>query len=155
MNLLTVLLYLAGLLPTVVQSPPAKVTLLRVEGSAFGEEEVFTITADSVLVDKVFLLEDGDQRRHYRRALTSQQHDDLLSSFNSIYLSQLKSNYERRGAQSHMMSYAVFIHKGEAVKHMSIYGYKLTPFYVFSQKLNRLLPHAFQLDSYNGSYFND
>jgi hypothetical protein len=127
------------------------VTLLRVEGHAFGENHAFKVTADSVLVDKMESAEGGNHRTHYARALTSGQRDDLLSSFNCVYLSTLKPAYEGRNAPTDDMTFGVFIHKGAAVKYVQVYCYKLMPLYVFSQKLNRLLPPAFRL-GYNESY---
>jgi hypothetical protein len=146
----------AGPLLPRVQTPqaPAKVTLLRVEGHAFGEKQTFTVTGDSVLVDKALSTEKGDHRTHYARALTRQQHDEVLASFNHVYLSSLKSCYEDPNALTDDLTFTLFIHKGEAGKHIQIYRYKLVPFFCFSTKLNQLLPYAFQL-GYNKSYFTN
>jgi hypothetical protein len=156
MKSLTAMLCLAGSLPAIAQPQhaPAKVTMLRVEGHAFGENHRFTVTADSVLVDKIVSAEGGKHRTRYALALMPAQHDDLLSSFNRIYLSTLKPAYEGLNTPTDGMTFGLFIHKGEVVKYVEVYRYKLTPLYVFSQKLNHLLPHAFQLD-YNGSYFSN
>jgi hypothetical protein len=157
MKFFAVLLCLTGSLPAAgqPQHAPAKVTLLRIEGSgAFGEKQSFTVTADSVLVDKMANADGGGHRTHYARALTPTQHDDLLSPFNRVYLSTLKLSYEGRNTITDDVTFGLFIHKGEAVKYVQVYRYKLMPFYVFSQKLNRLLPRTFRLD-YNESYFTN
>ena len=136
------------------QLTPAKVTLLRVEAHAFGETQDFTVTNDSILVDKRTITENGDKRIHYARAVTSQEHDDLLSSFNNVYLSSLKTSYEVNDALTDDMTFDLFIHKGETVKYVRIYKYKLAPLYTFSKKLNRLLPPSFRIE-YTDGYFSN
>ena len=150
------LLFLAGPLAAVAQPQrsPAKVTLLRVEAHAFGEQQYVTVNADLVVVTKVLNTEDGHDRTHYARALTPQEHDALLAPFNRVYLSALQPDYEGRNALTDDVVFGLFIHKGAVVKHIRIYRYKLAPFYAFSTKLSQLVPPAFQLD-YTERYFTN
>ncbi len=124
------------------------------EAHAFGEQQNVTVTADSVVVTKVLSTEDGNQQTRYARALTAPEHDALLSPFNRVYLSALWPAYEGRNAPTDDVTFGLFIHKGAVVKYVSIYRYKLVPFYAFSNQLNRLVPTAFQL-GYTESYFTN
>ena len=136
------------------KSVPAKVTLLRVEASAFGDEQKFTVTQDSVIVEKRMITDSGDERNHFARAITSSERKDLFLSFDNVYLSTFKASYEANDAPTDDMAFNLFIHKGESVKQISIYRYKLTPFYTFSKKLNRLLPISFRIE-YTDDYFSN
>lgn len=149
------LFLLAAILQEAVAQPqysshrPEKVTLLRVEASAFGEEQEFRVTADSIIVDK----RTGPEHMHHAQAITAEEHNNLLAPFNKVYLSSLKSSYEGYGAPDDGRKFELFIHKGEAVKSVRIYMYKLMPMYLFSNRLNLLLPPKYRLE-YNKQYFD-
>jgi hypothetical protein len=127
---------------------PAKVTLLRVEASALGETQQFRVTADSVLVDK----QTGSAHTHYAQALTAAERANVVAPFNRVYLSSLQSSYEGYNAPTDGMTFELFIYKGETVKSVRIYKYKLRSLYLFSNRLNLLLPPKYQLE-YNHYYF--
>jgi hypothetical protein len=129
---------------------PAKVTFLRVGASEFGYEQEVRVSADSVIVD----INAGTTHTHYARAVTSKEYEELVAPFSSRYLSSFKDSYETPSMDSHAMGFGIFIHKGEEVKYIGIYKYKLKSMYLFSSRLNKLLPLAFRLP-YTDSYFKN
>jgi hypothetical protein len=127
---------------------PEKVTLLRVKASAFGGEQQVRVTADSIIVDK----RTGEESTHYAQAITAAEHAHVVAPFNQVYLSRLKPSYEGQGAPTDAMGFELFIQKGEKVKKVWIYMAYLRPLYLFSNRLNLLLPPTYRL-AYNKQYF--
>jgi hypothetical protein len=148
------LFLLAGIIQQALAQPqashhgPEQVTLLRIEASAFGEEQEFQVTADSLIVDK----RTGSEHAHHTQAITAEERSNLLEPFNKVYLSSLKSSYEGYGAPDDAMAFELFIHKGRKVKSVRVYMYKLLPMYLFSNRLNLLLPPKYRM-AYNKQYF--
>jgi len=129
---------------------PEKVTLLRVEASSLGYRQKVRVTADSLIVDEQVHSEPAQHTR-YARALTAEEHDNLLAPFNRVYLSSLKSSYEGSNAPDDAMTFELFIQKGEKTKDIRIYMYKLLPMYTFSTRLNLLLPPRYHI-GYNKQF---
>jgi hypothetical protein len=138
--------------PQASHPKPEKVTALCVEASSLGYRQVVRVTADSLIVYEQVHSE-PTQYIHYARALNAKEHDDLLAPFNRIYLSSLQSSYEGNNAPDDGMTFQLFIQKGKKAKSVRIYMYKLLPMYVFSTRLNLLLPPRYRI-AYNKQYFN-
>jgi hypothetical protein len=130
---------------------PAKVTFLRAGAGEFGYGQEVRVSADSVLVD---INVGTAPPTHYARAVTREEYQELVAPFSASYLSSFKDHYEAPSMDSDDMGFDIFIHKGAAVKHISIYKYKLATMYLFSKRLNKLLPLVFRFP-YTASYFKD
>lgn len=151
--------FLSGVLPAVVQqtlphAKPQKVTELKISESSFAQERHYIVTVDSLLVNFTMNAETGPIHSHFARFLSKIERDNLLSSFDKMYLSELKSYYEGHTDVDHDWTYGISINKNNFIKSTTLFKYKLQPFYVFCKKLNVLLPTSFRI-SYNDSYLKE
>jgi hypothetical protein len=144
--------FLLGTITTIAQPKHlAKVTFLRVRASEFGYEQEVRVSADSGIVD---IKAGEDHHTHYARAVTNEEYEELVAPFSNRYLSSFKDSYEAPSMIDDTMGFGIFIHKGEEVKYIGIHQYKLALMYLFSNRLNKLLPVAFRLP-YTDSYFKN
>lgn len=132
------------------QISPQKATRLQVIISApFGMDRDYLVTPDSLIID--FKTIEG--HAHYSKVLTNSEHEDLLSSFSKIYLSNVKPSYKPKTINvSDAASYNISISKGKIIKTTNVYCVRWEPLYTFSKKLDRLLPHNYKIN-YTSSYF--
>jgi hypothetical protein len=114
----------------------------------------FTITPDSLAVRFVEYYENGNNVSHYARAIDEKTFDSLLLPFHRLYLSQLKSNYEGPSLIDHDWNYDIVLSKGESIKGIRIFKYKLAPLFSLCKRMNLLLPAKFNI-SYTQEYFEN
>lgn len=136
------------------QVAPQPVTELQITESAFAQEHQFKVTMDSIIVDFTMYAETGPIRSRYARSISGNERNKLLASFNKIYLSTLKSSYEGLTNTDHDWNYELFIKKGEYIRVIKIFKYKLQPMYILGNELNQLLPNSFKI-SYTDNYFKE
>jgi len=133
-----------------VSVAPEKVTQLQLFVSVpFGMDREYLVTPDSLLIN----IKTIEGHIHFAKALTSSEHEILLSSFSKIYLSSIKSSYRPRATGvADAAIYNITLVKGKTTKKTSVCFVRWEPLYVFSKKLNRLLPADFKIN-YTTTYF--
>ena len=131
-----------------------KIIIIETGGGFVASSHEFTITHDSIIVQFIEDVENGNIKSRYAKAINSNIFNNLSAPFHKIYLSQIKSSYEGPSLMNHDWSYYVAITKGEYVKETQIYKYKLVPLLLLCKKLNMLLPKEFNI-SYTKTYLED
>lgn len=129
-----------------------KVTGILIIERGFSENHKYVIRQDSILVDFMAYSGRGVTHTYYARFITPNEKEMLLMPFHKLYLSRLKSNYEGPSLLDHDWSYDFSIYKGDYLKEIRLFKYRLAPAIIFCKNLNRLLPSKFKI-SYTESYF--
>lgn len=139
--LVGLLFLLIGCSITFAQVPPQRVTKLYLTERGMLGHRDFTVTADSLLV-QVYSYNLNDTL--YRRALTVQERNRLLASFDRTYLSAIRSHYECPSTSSCPTVFKVTIYKGDQHKDTKIIDCQVPFLFAFSKALNSLVPVDFQ-----------
>lgn len=126
----------------IAQSQPQKVTSLRIKQTEMFGSRSYSITDSTIRVERQEL---GIADTMFTRKITPSERDKLLAPLNHVYLFTLKYYYQGRSTNSDMPLYVFTVAKGEFVKQIKIYEYKVKWLYDVGKQLDFLLPPAFQL----------